>query len=62
MEQSLEEQGDDDDDGTYGGHDPRGRVLQRYLVRAVSSGHGGRQSYLPTCRGAGPGAVVWANN
>lgn len=37
VEQSLEEQGDDDDDGTHGGDDPRGRVLQRYLLRAAAA-------------------------
>ena len=54
VEQSLEEQGDDDDDGAYGGDDPRGRVLQRYLLRAVgfgaAAGHGRRS---PTSSAAG---------
>ena len=48
VEQSLEEQGDDDDDGTYGGDDPRGRVLQRYLLCTVAASGHGRRSIVAT--------------
>jgi hypothetical protein len=47
VEQPLEEQGDDDDDGADGRDDPCGRVLQRDLRPAFgpSPGHGAsRQS------------------
>lgn len=49
VEQALEEQGDDDDDGADGRDDPCGRVLQRDLRPAggafgsSSSGHGRQQ-------------------
>ena len=45
VEQPLEEQGDDDDDGADGRDDPRRRVLQRDLrpVFGPSPGHGARR-------------------
>lgn len=42
MEEALDSKGNGDDDGTYGGHHPRGSVLQRGLLSHWRNLHRGR--------------------